>query len=70
MNAADTSPGLPHAPAAELRDVLHHVAGGIRDPEAAKQARERMDRIREENRRLFGEQDLAVDLIRRGRDRV
>ncbi len=68
MNVAETPSGLPSTPAAELRDVLDHVAGGIRDPEAARTARERMDRIREENRRLFGEQDVAVELIRRGRD--
>jgi hypothetical protein len=29
---------------------------------------ERMDRLREENRRLFGEQNLAVELIRQTRD--
>jgi hypothetical protein len=70
MNAAEPTPALPSALAAELRGVLDTVAGGIRDPEAAKQARERMDRIREENRRLFGEQNAAVELIRQGRDRA
>ena len=70
MNAAETTSGLTPTPGTELRDVLDTVAGGIRDPEAAKQARERMDRIREENRRLFGEQNAAVELIRQGRDRA
>jgi hypothetical protein len=28
---------------------------------------ERMDRLREENRRLFGEQNIAVELVRQTR---
>jgi hypothetical protein len=60
---------IPPDVAAELRHVLADFTGGIRDPEAARLAREEMDRIREENRRLFGEQDAAVELIRQGRDR-
>jgi hypothetical protein len=35
-----------------------------------KAACERMDRMREENRKLFGEQKIAVDLIRETRDRA
>jgi hypothetical protein len=70
MNVTETTSDFPPALVAELRGVLDNVAGGIRDPEAARNARERMDRIREENRRLFGEQNLAVELIRRGRDRA
>jgi hypothetical protein len=69
MNATDATPESPPA-AAEMRAVLDQAASGIRDPEAARTARERMARIREENRRLFGEQDVAVELIRRGRDRA
>jgi hypothetical protein len=33
-----------------------------------KAACERMDRMREENRKLFSEQNIAVDLIRETRD--
>jgi hypothetical protein len=33
-----------------------------------KAACERMDRMREENRNLFGEQNIAVDLIRETRN--
>ena len=40
------------------------MSKGIRDPEKARQALERMNRIREENRQLFGEQNIAVELIR------
>lgn len=52
---------------AELETLLANPAGGIRDPEKAREARARMDRIREENRRLFGESDIAVELIRQTR---
>jgi hypothetical protein len=70
MSVTELAPGIPPALAAELREVLDNLGGGIRDPEAAKKARERMDRIREENRRLFGEQDSAVALIRQARDQA
>jgi hypothetical protein len=51
-----------------LRETLDQFARGVRDPEMAKKARERMDRLREENRRLFGEQKIAVKIIRNIRD--
>jgi hypothetical protein len=54
---------------AELQKALENTQGGIIDPEAAQKACERMDRIREENRGLFGETDIAVELIRQTRDR-
>lgn len=53
---------------AELQKLLENPKGGITDPEAAKSAREHMDRIRDENRKHFGESDIAVDLIRQTRD--
>jgi hypothetical protein len=61
---------VPGDASADLRLLLEHPTGGIRDPEAAKRARERMDRMREENRRRFGEQAVAVELIRQARDRA
>jgi len=48
----------------DLREALDMLARGIRDPEATKKACERMDRMREENRKLFGEQSIAVKIIR------
>jgi hypothetical protein len=45
---------------AELQKALENTKGAITDPEPAKKACERMDRIREENRALFGETDIAV----------
>lgn len=53
---------------ADLRQALELLEKGARDPEAARKACERMDRLREENRQLFGEQDIAVGIIRGIRD--
>ncbi len=59
---------IPAELKAELQQALDFLAKGIRDPEAAKKASERMDRMREENRKLFGEQNSAVGIIREMRD--
>jgi hypothetical protein len=42
----------------------------VRDPEKASRALDRINRIREENRKLFGDQNIAVELIRQTRDRA
>ena len=68
MNTAEPLTAIATEAAAQLQQALDNLAKGIRDPAAAKKARERIDRIREENRRLFGEQDSAVELIRQTRD--
>ena len=68
MNTTETTSVIPPELAAELRETLDNLSKGVRDPEKARLARERMDRIREENRRLFGEQNIAVELIRQTRD--
>ncbi|MCI0461185.1 MAG: hypothetical protein L0Z62_29915 [Gemmataceae bacterium] len=68
MNTTDTIPGIPMDLKADLREALDTLARGIRDPEAARKACERMDRMREENRRLLGEQTSAVEIIRDMRD--
>jgi hypothetical protein len=54
--------------AAEFREALDDLAQGIRRPERRQAACERMDRLREENRQLFGEQNIAVELVRQTRD--
>ncbi len=59
---------IPDDVKAELQEALDDLAKGIRRPEKAAAARAQMDRIREENRRLFGEQNSAVQLIRETRD--
>ena len=53
---------------AELQEAGYKLARGERDPESAKQAAQRMDRMREENRKLFGVQNIGVDIIRQTRD--
>ena len=71
MNTTEATPGvIPDAVKAELQEALDNLNRGIRDPEKARRARERMNRIREENRRLFGEQNIAVELIRQTRDQA
>ena len=68
MNNTGTVPGIPEEIKAELRQTLDDLAKGIRRADKMKAACERMDRMREENRKLFGEQNIAVDLIRETRD--
>lgn len=70
MNTAEILPGISPELAAEFREVVDDLMKGIRRPEKMKAACERMDRMREENRRLFGEQNLAVQLIRETRDQA
>jgi hypothetical protein len=69
MNTTETISGIPEELKAELQRTLDDLVKGIRRPEKMKAACERMDRMREENRKLFGEQDIAVALIRETRDR-
>jgi hypothetical protein len=59
---------IPLAIMAELKEAAEKAAKGIRDPEAARMACERMDRMREKNRKLYGSQDVGVDIIREMRD--
>ncbi len=69
MDTTQTTTGtIPADLKAKLQKLLENPKGGITDPEAAQRAREHMDQIREENRKLFGESDIAVELIRQARD--
>ena len=67
MNTTETI-GIPVDLAAELQEALDDLVKGIRRREKMQAACERMDRLREENRQLFGEQNIAVELIRQTRD--
>jgi hypothetical protein len=69
MSTTDSAAGVSPGPWDDLQAALDRLSRGIRDPEAARKSRERMDRMREENRRRLGVQDIAVDLIRQSRDR-
>lgn len=51
----------------QLEEAVRRAASGVRDVEAMQKACERMDRMREENRKRFGIQNVAVDLIRDAR---
>ena len=68
MNPINISASIPPDLAAEFQEALDDLAKGIRRPEKMQAACERMDRLREENRQLFGEQNIAVELVRRTRD--
>ena len=70
MKTADATFEFPATLKAELQEALDDLAKGIRRPEKIKSAREHMDRVREENRQMFGETDIAVELIRQARDRA
>ena len=67
MNMAEITTGIPPDLAAEFQQALDDLARGIRRPEKMQAACERMDWLREENRQLFGEQNIAVELVRRTR---
>ncbi len=70
MNPTQTSYSIPPDVAAEFQQAVDDLLKGIRRPEKMRAACERMDRIREENRILFGEQNIAVELIRQTRDQA
>jgi hypothetical protein len=67
MNTTET---IPEEVKAQLRQTLDDLMKGIRRPDKMKVACERMHRMREENRKLFGEQNIAVTLVRQARDRA
>ena len=67
MSIHTKTPGLAQA-WAELQAALGRLSKGIRDPEAARESRDRMDRLREENRKRLGVQNIAVNLVRESRD--
>jgi hypothetical protein len=69
MDPTGIATGIPEVVKAELRETLADLVKGIRHRDKLKAACERMDQMREENRRLSGQQNVAVDLIREARDR-
>ena len=68
MNTTESFAGIPEEVKDQLRQTLDDLVKGIRRPDRMKAACQRMDRMREENRKLFGEQNIAVGLIRETRD--
>ncbi len=68
MNTTESSASIPEEVKAQLRQTLDDLVNGIRRPEKMRAACERMDRMREENRTMLGEQNIAVRLVRETRD--
>ena len=68
MATVDSAHGIPPEVMAELEAAARRAAAGVRDPEIMRQACERMDRLREENRKKFGEADIGVQIIGELRD--
>lgn len=52
---------------AEFEEAVRDLLAGVRRPDKIREACERMDRMREANRLQFGEQDIAVSLVRETR---
>jgi hypothetical protein len=68
MATAERPSSIPPEVMAELQQAAIDAAKGIRDPEKMRQARERMDRTREQIFRRIGLVDFAVPTIRSLRD--
>jgi hypothetical protein len=66
MNTTEAKSETP-ASLADLETAIRALSKP-RDPQAMREASARMDRMREELRVKHGEMELAVDLIRHGRD--
>ena len=64
MIHTDDPPDIDPEVMAELQAAVANAIKGIRDPEAMRKAAERMDRMRESMKKT----NIAVDLIREGRD--
>lgn len=64
MSTSETSSAIEH----EFQIAVEHAMKGVRDPEAMREAAERMDRMREDIHRKHGILDLGVPAIRDLRD--
>lgn len=65
------APTTASDPNTELRHALEKLTSGIPfTPTEKDVALARMDRIREENRSLFGETNIAVEIVRQSRDGI
>jgi hypothetical protein len=70
MQTNESTAVIPQEVKAQLQQTLADLVTGIRRPDKMKAACARMDRMREENRKLLGEQNIAVALIRETRERT
>lgn len=63
----NTLPSTTQELEAALHEAAIRAASGKRDAEAMRKACQRMDQMREDNRKTFGLQDIAVELVRDAR---
>jgi hypothetical protein len=69
MNAIDDTTGMDPAVKARLQEACDRVARGEKLSQAErKAAAARIDKMREENAKLLGIQEVAVDLVRQSRN--
>ena len=64
MKTASETPSIPPLSAAKLPQAAGKPSGLVFDRAEARKAAEETDRIREENRRKFGVQEVGVEIIR------
>jgi hypothetical protein len=68
MSNAQKPTGIPSELAAALDEALRNAMTPHRDPDAMRQACDEQDQLREELRQKVGEVDIAVELVREGRE--
>jgi hypothetical protein len=69
MSPTEITPGILPQLRSELQQALDRLSKGLRDPGTARTSRERMNKMREENRQRFGVQNIGVEIIREMRQR-
>ena len=69
MNTIDDTTGMDPTVKAKLQEACNRVASGEKiSKEERKAAAARIDKLREENAKILGIQEVAVDLVRQSRD--
>jgi hypothetical protein len=69
MATTDPNRAIPPDILADLEEVARQAAsGGVRDPELLRRVSERAEKARQEILKKHGVLNIAVDLIREGRD--
>ncbi len=69
MNTVDDTTGMDRAVKTKLQEACDRVASGAKiSQEERKAAAARIDKMREENAKILGIQEVAVNLVRQSRD--
>ena len=69
LNTIDDTTGMDPTVKAKLQEACNRVASGEKiSKEERKAAAARIDNIREENAKILGIQEVAVDLVRQARN--